>query len=425
MEQQRESAPRVTAGALRSLWTADRLDVRLRQGRLTSSHLRLLAEALATLHRPAADVTTRADLETQVRADADVLRGAAPALAASVDELEAELRDAARAPREPRPDCQLHGSLELARIHVDAAGRLQIGRPLAGVTGDPGEDVARLSVELAALGRADLAEELIAFYADATHDYGIYGSIALREGLTGLAAARGIFQSEIGSREPEQASRAAERMLRAALARMRQPRTELASPPLLVAVAGMIASGKSTLARAVGSALRAPVVSGDRSRDWLAEREPERALSTSAVYEVIARRAEAVLASGRPVMVDACLPTAAARAQLREVARRAGADFLVVECRVARSVLRRRLLERGRLGVPAAEDWMALLERSLGEWEPMTELPRTEHVAIHCGSDPDEALALALGAIAARSRKPRRARPAAPRALPYGIRFQS
>ena len=84
-------------------------------------------------------------------------------------------------------------------------------------------------------------------------------------------------------------------------------------PPVVVAVGGLIGSGKSTFAAALGRSRGWPVVSSDATRKYLAGLEalapggleiyaPE---SSRGVYREMLRRAETVLSSGRSVILDA------------------------------------------------------------------------------------------------------------------------
>lgn len=110
-------------------------------------------------------------------------------------------------------------------------------------------------------------------------------------------------------------------------------------PPRLVAIGGLSGTGKSTVARLIGGHLgRAPgarILRSDVIRKHLAgvpldatlPREAYTDTSRTTVYERTFAVAEATLACGHSVIVDAVLSEAPWRADLESVARRAGATF--------------------------------------------------------------------------------------------------
>src|SRR5207245_342793 len=115
--------------------------------------------------------------------------------------------------------------------------------------------------------------------------------------------------------------------------------------PAVIAVGGVIASGKSTIAQLIGSMTSAPIIDADRTRKSLLGVEPttrmnDRAWSgayaddvTERVYGELFRRARAVLSSGRPVVLDASFRSRALRDEARALAREHHVPFYFVECR--------------------------------------------------------------------------------------------
>jgi hypothetical protein len=116
----------------------------------------------------------------------------------------------------------------------------------------------------------------------------------------------------------------------------------------------MIGSGKSTLAHALGRELAAPVVSSDMVRKALAGLAPtERGgpelytdASRASVYAELLRRADAVLGSGRSVVLDATYGQASRRRELRDFARGHGVVLVLVEVTCDEAFLRERLARR-------------------------------------------------------------------------------
>ena len=372
--------PDARASSPHRFWRSDRLDVRLAQRRLDASQLAGLARALAALHaepaQPTEPVPSPAARAAAARA---VVAEQAPALGGAARGCEACLAEALAAcgdllDRRARPPLarRLHGRLCCEEIHVDPRGRTQLGPPATGAAGDPCEDLAVLAVAFVACGAPDTARALIGAYAEAAGDYALYRVLDAHLALAGLAgAARALGAG--GDRDAAHAR--AERLL-AAPALLAPP----AGPPFVLAVAGSIASGKTTLARQLAAAHGAPAISADAARpEGLAALEPD---ARDAAYAELFARAGEVLASGRPVVLDACFPTRALRAALRAFTERCGAPLLVVECRVDAANARRRLEERAAAQGRPAADWLALRAQLQAEWEPIRELPRAEHLTI-------------------------------------------
>jgi hypothetical protein len=254
-------------------------------------------------------------------------------------------------------------------------------------------DVAFLSMDLAWHGRVDLAERLLARYARDANDYDLYPLVDFYESnrayvrakvATLLAGDEGA-PAEVRARE----AREARRYFLLALAAERRPLVA----PSVVAVGGVIASGKSTVADALAAELGAPVVEADRTRKHLLGVAPTQRVYdgawqgaydpafTERAYAEVLRRAAVVLDSGRPVVLDASFRTAAMRRAARELARARGVPFVFVECRAPREVCRARLAQRAREeGV--SDGRLEVFDAFVARWEPVTELPAGEHVVI-------------------------------------------
>ena len=151
--------------------------------------------------------------------------------------------------------------------------------------------------------------------------------------------------------------------------------------PRLVAVGGLIASGKSTLSGHLGERLAAPVISSDRTRKQMANRSPmdfrQEPLwqgiyspeQTEKVYAELMRQARVALDSGRSVILDASFRTEAYRNAAQKIALDSGVPFRFLECRVDPEICRSRL--RQRESEPSISDAReALFEDFLQKWEP-------------------------------------------------------
>ncbi len=386
-------------------WTADRLDVRLRQGRIGPPQVRGLAAALSAVHGEPAPRSARdaGEHAARIRTACAALREF-PAVSAAVDELETQLLErlgrcgpvlALRA--EPARAHRLHGGLRTDRIHIDPAGRTHFESPASPAprAGDPAEELAPLLLLLAADGQSEFARRLLVAYAEASGDFELFVAIDVQIGLAALEAARTTLTAAAGadSAARRRAITEAERLL-AAPRRLVPPRR----PPLRVVVfAGMMASGKSTLSERLATRLGVPRIAADAVRARLAKRAAragETALvgfgdeATEDVYDAALRAISAVLDSGRSAILDATFPTRALRSELRALVDSLGAELCFVECRVDEAVVRRRLAARARAQRRHEREWLTLLDRFLETWEPVEELPRAQHLVIDTTRDP-------------------------------------
>jgi aminoglycoside phosphotransferase family enzyme/predicted kinase len=220
--------------------------------------------------------------------------------------------------------------------------------------GDVAADVAFLAMELDLAARPDLASGFLARYAEAAGDLDLYRVVdfylSYRAWVRGKVAA--LVASDADAPLDVRTRKRAEARRDFALARSYAGRA--LEPPFVVVVGGMIGSGKSTLAQALGRALAAPVISSDRTRKALAglgatERggaELYTEAGRARAYDELLRRADGVLGSGRPVVLDGTFSEARRRGQARELARARGADLVVVEVSCATPTLRARLARR-------------------------------------------------------------------------------
>lgn len=164
---------------------------------------------------------------------------------------------------------------------------------------------------------------------------------------------------------------------------------------MLIAVGGLIASGKSSVARAAAEALRAAHIEADALRDELLRIEPGQLAHEAAwadnlepgvtdrIYREMLDRAGAALARDeRAVVVDGCFARRAQRLAARAVAHAQLAPFLFVECRAPREVIERRLRARSAEAGIDASAWIELLERIEARFEPVDELTASEHLVV-------------------------------------------
>ena len=397
---------------MRRLSDERRADELLHARLLTPGHIDALAARIARFHEDA-----RCDAETSAHGTVDAIRRNVeenfaqtrrsideylrPEQAAEVEAWQlAALDDGA--PFEARVARRRvrdgHGDLRLEHVYIDADGMISIIDCIEFNErlrfGDVCADIAFLSMDLAWHGRVDLAERFLAQYALRSNDYELYSVVDFYESYRAFVrgkVASLLASDPVASAEArERARREARRYFLLALAFERPP---LVSPQV-VAVGGMIASGKSRASTAIGDLLAAPVLGSDRTRKRLMGHGPKDRLeggtwtgaysegATDAVYAELLRLGDMVLSSGRPVVLDASFRSAEKRAAARFLAERHGVPFLFVECQAPRALLIQRLRAREAAGTHESDARSDLLEAFEARFEPVDELDSSEHLRL-------------------------------------------
>jgi len=299
-----------------------------------------------------------------------------------------------------------HGDLRLEHVYFEADESITIIDCIEFNDrfryGDVCADIAFLSMDLAWHGRVDLAERFLARYARESDDYDLYGVVNFYESyrafVRGKVASLLAADTEASADARERARREARRYFILALAYERPPLV----PPRVVAVGGLIASGKSHAAATIGQLLAAPVVSSDRTRKRLMGRKPTDSMkseawsgaysrgATEAVYDELWRLSDLVLSSGRPIVIDASFRTVAMRDAARRLANRHGVPFLLIECDAPRELIWERLASREGLDGQDSDARTGLLDEFTKRFEPIDELPRSEHLRLDTSQPHDE-----------------------------------
>jgi aminoglycoside phosphotransferase family enzyme/predicted kinase len=254
-------------------------------------------------------------------------------------------------------------------------------------------DLAFLSMDLAAHGRVDLAERLLAAYAREVDDFDLYAVVDFYESyrafVRGKMAAMLAQNTAIDESTRRRADEDARRYFLLALSADRRP----VLLPAVVAVGGLIGSGKSTIAECIGAEMGAPVIDADRTRKWMLGVEATRRLQepvwsgaydpafTETVYAEVLRRAGVVLESGRPVVLDASFRSREMRRAARELAILHNVPFRFVECHAPADVCKARLVDRERHR-SVSDGRLAIFDDFSARFEAVTELPPFEHLMI-------------------------------------------
>jgi uncharacterized protein len=384
---------------MRRLDDRTRADQRLARGELRGEDIDAIARQLAAFH-----ATARCDAETSrfgapEAVEANVLENFAqterglPRVVHPEEAMEIEVQQVTFI--EDHADVFLaraaagrvrdgHGDLRLEHVYLDG-GRATIIDCIEFADrfrfADVCADVAFLSMDLAWHGHVELAERLLARYARESNDFDLYGLVDFYESYRAYVRAKVAMLLA--------ADAEARRYLLLALSAGR--RSLLA--PMLVCVGGIVASGKSTIADHLGVELGAPVIEADRTRKHMLGVAPGLHLDagswsgaydpafTERVYGELLRRADVVLASGRPVVLDASFRSREMRRRARALAEKHRVSFRFVECRASAEVSRERLARREvESGVSDAR--VSLLEEFRAHFEPPDEVDSAERLVL-------------------------------------------
>jgi hypothetical protein len=252
--------------------------------------------------------------------------------------------------------------------------------------GDVAADLAFLVMDLRHQGADDFAELLISGYARQSGDYEIYRLIDFYEAYRAYVRAKVTAFRQLQEEEHpsvfhfdgQRLAAQARRYFLHAHAVGRPTST----PAAVIAVGGMIASGKTTWAARLGRRLCCPVIDSDSTRKRLAGLAPTQSAvsapfegiydknSTQRVYECLVQQAGWVLESGRRVIVEASFRTVAQRQRLAELAERCGVAFSFIWCEAPREVVVSRLVARENADAAVSDGRVAILDSLENELEP-------------------------------------------------------
>jgi len=254
--------------------------------------------------------------------------------------------------------------------------------------GDTASEVAFLAMDIDRHGFPALSRSFVEAYARASKDRGLWDVLAfykiyrahVRAKVEGFKA----DAPHVPQAEREKAIQAARGYFDLALA--------YAGRKLAITV-GMVGTGKTALARALGERLGWEVVSSDAVRKALAgipasqhQREAFEGgiyspAFTRRTYEELFRRAKSILLQGGSVILDATFRSRSLREEAASIAREAESDFFVLETVCPEDVIKQRLERRaGEVSISDA-DWQVYL-REKATWEDVTEMPPAHHLKV-------------------------------------------
>lgn len=166
---------------------------------------------------------------------------------------------------------------------------------------------------------------------------------------------------------------------------------------MLVVLAGLPGTGKTTLARRLAAELRAAYVRVDAIEAAVVRSTPLIHPLGPVGYVVAEEVAAGCLAAGTPVVVDAVNPVAAARAAWHRTAAAASAVLLLVEVVLDDAAEHRRRVEQRTSDVAGlvVPTWDHVRATEYQPWDEQRDGPRLRVD----GADADRALATVLAAV--------------------------
>jgi len=271
---------------------------------------------------------------------------------------------------------------------------------------DVAAEIAFLAMDLVYRGRTDLADQFVARYAELARDPELPSLVPFY--ACQRAYIRGKVES-LKSAEPEVGAEARAVARRSAVAHFALAyRYTWAYTRCVVVVVGLSGTGKSTVAAALHERTGFEHVNSDSTRKRLAgvppTARPGASLYTparsAATYAAMHAAAREALAAGRSAILDATFQLRAHRDAARDVARRAAAPILFVECVCPPDEVRRRLRERGRRGDDASDaDW-AIYQQQRRRYEAFAS-DEADHVVVDTSQPPEVQIARIESAVRA------------------------
>ena len=255
---------------------------------------------------------------------------------------------------------------------------------------DIASEVAFLAMDLDHYGRADLSDAFVNAYIDMSQDR------ELSQLLNFYKCYRAYVRGKVESfklDDPYITKAEKRQTLDIASSYFDLADSYIRSKPILFITAGLIGTGKTTLAQALARRLGLVVISSDVTRKQLAsisvtEHRFEEfntgiysAEFSRKTYDKMFSQAKDILSGGRSVILDASFSRAEERLKAKGLAEKLGTDFFVVECRLDAESIKQRLAERLKESTTSDGRW-EIYEPQKRQFEPVTETSPTNHVII-------------------------------------------
>lgn len=410
----------------------------LERGALREAHVDAIAASIADFHArnglgapaPFPAAAWRARVAEPVResfgeiARTDAFRARANEALSRARELLARRADRFEARRAAGRIVDGHGDLHLAHVWFerDAAPPLVIDclefrddyRQI-----DAASEVAFLAMDLEHRGRRDLGERFLRRYAEASDDFDLYGVLELftayRAAVRAKVACLAARDEAVPEAQRAAALESADAYLALAEGALAEPR-----PGRVVAMAGIVGNGKSSVAQALADATGGVVIASDRLRKRQANlpagarggAELYTDARTEGTYRGLLERAAPVVLSGRVAILDATYGRQRFRRELCAWAAERKIDACLVESICAEPVALARLEARARAGDDPSDAGPEFHARSAAEYEPPDEFPAERRACVRTdAADWRASIAALARRFALGAPEPRGARP--------------
>lgn len=265
---------------------------------------------------------------------------------------------------------------------------------------DVGSDLAFLTMDLEARGRADLRAAALDGWLTASGDVDALNVLAFYEVYRACVRAKvAAIRLAQSSAEPQPAdAQALERYLAAAARAAAPPR------PLLIVMTGLSGSGKSWLAGQLLGPLGAVRVRSDVERKrlhGLAAGDSSGGgiydqASTRRTYQRLSALAAVALQAGVPTVIDAACLRRDERETFAELGLRLGVPTRLVALEAPDELLRARIVERARADSDPSEADLGVLDLQTGAAEPLSDGERANALVLRTDNVDIERLARRL-----------------------------
>ena len=163
--------------------------------------------------------------------------------------------------------------------------------------------------------------------------------------------------------------------------------------PLLLIAAGLVGTGKTTLAQALSQNLGITVLSSDVIRKQLAGILPtEDRLEqygdgiyskdfSRKTYDYMFSRASDLLSKGQSVILDASFKEKRNRVRAKNLADKEKIEFIAIECTASEEIIKSRLDQRLKQGSISDGRW-EIFESQKQDFDEITELPDQNHIIL-------------------------------------------
>ena len=265
---------------------------------------------------------------------------------------------------------------------------------------DVASEIAFLAMDLDRYQRADLSRHFVNTYVELSHDEELLNLLnfykCYRAYVRGKVESFKLDDPYFSEEEKEVILATARRYFDLSYLYTRVK-------PLLVITAGLVGTGKTTAAQALGQRLGCTVISSDVVRKKLADIPPtehrfEEFHSgiysedfSARTYNEMFTQASEILSQGRSVILDATFGKKSDRLKAEKLAEEKKADFLVLECVLDEKNTKKRLKQR-LLGETTSDGRWEIYKVQKQDFDPVTEFPPQRHFVLDTSQQVDAIL---------------------------------